>query len=336
MNGPDWDTRYSKHYVRRDGWLPASKEYIQKTGKSVVKYFTLCDVHAIDIFMLEMAGILPRDGNGKLPNVVICEGDWNKVPIINRLVKPPLEEAIIPESLEDLIAFEDDEYTRTTPLNTYEKDTLKRRKLRLKERHERFKLFLPFDIINFDPCNSILEKALEVNKLYKALEKIFELQKLTNHFLLFVTTSISNTHVSIERKCMKELSGNLEKYPRLKDAMIKRMGEVKYNKIPEQYRIPICFVKSFIVDIARRKGWYCEHKGVFVYENPNKSKMLASVVFCTQASGEQKEEAYLNDIIGVIEGQMKYYSNASALRDKSIKDDLKAIIDYREQVRRQH
>jgi len=191
-------------------------------------------------------------------------------------------------------------------------------------------------LINFDPCNSILEKALEVNKLYKALEKIFELQKLTNHFLLFVTTSISNTHVSIERKCMKELSGNLEKYPRLKDAMIKRMGEVKYNKIPEQYRIPICFVKSFIVDIARRKGWYCEHKGVFVYENPNKSKMLASVVFCTQASGEQKEEAYLNDIIGVIEGQMKYYSNASALRDKSIKDDLKAIIDYREQVRRQH
>lgn len=336
MNGPDWDTRYSKHYVRRDGWLPASKEYIQKTGKSVVKYFTLCDVQAIDIFMLEMAGILPRDDNGKLPNVVICEGIWEKVPIINKLVKPPLEEAIIPESLEDLITFEDDEYTRTTPLKTFEKDKSKRRRLRLKERHERFKLFLPFDIINFDPCNSILERALEVNKLYEALEKIFELQKLTNHFLLFVTTGISEVHTGIVRKFEKELGENLEKYPRFKDAMIKRLGEVRYSKIPAQYRIPICFVKSLMVDIARRKGWYCEHKGVFVYENPDRSKMLASVVFCTQARGERDEEAYLNDIIGVIEGQMKYHSHNRALRDQSIKDDLKTIINYREQVRKQH
>ncbi|HEY55132.1 MAG TPA: hypothetical protein G4N91_02480 [Dehalococcoidia bacterium] len=334
MNGPDWDTRYSKHYVRRDGWLPASKEYIKKTGKSVVKYFTLCDVHAIDIFMLEMEGILPRDENGKLPNVIICEGSVHKVPLINKLVKPPLEEAIILANLEDLITFEDDEYTRTTPLKTYERDRSKRQRLRLKERHERFKLFLPFDIINFDPSNSILGQALEVNKLYKALEKIFELQKLTNYFLLFVTTNISNPHVSIVRKCMKELGENLEKYPRLKEAMTKRLGEVEYNKIPEQYRIPICFVKSFVVDIARRKGWYCEHRGVFVYENPDKSKMLASVVFCTQVRGEQDEAAYLNDIISVIGGQMKYHSYADSLKDKPIQEDLKAIISYREKVRR--
>jgi len=334
MSEPDWDVRYGKHYVRRDGWLPASKEYMKKTGKSVVKYFTLCDVQALDIFMLEMARVLPRDENGKLPNVVICEGLAWKVPHINRLVKPPLEEAIIPESLEDLLTFEDDAYTRVTPLKTYERDKVKRRRLRLKERHERFKMFLPFDIINFDPCNSILGQALEVNRLYKALERVFEFQKLTNQFLLFVTTRISDMHVSIVRKCKKELSENVGKYPILKEAMIKSLGEIEYNKIPEQNRIPICFAKSILVDIARRKGWYCEHRGVFMYENPDKSKMLASVVFCTQASGEQDEEAYLNDIIGVIEGRVRYHSYADSLKDKSIKEDLEAIINYREQVRR--
>lgn len=334
MNGPNWDERFSKHYVRRDGWLPASKEYMKKTGKSRVKYFTLCDIHAIDVFMLELAGILPRDNNGRLPNVVICEGDISKVAKINKLVKPPLDEAIIPESLEELITFEDDEYTRNTPLKAFEKDKFKRKRLRLKERHERFKRFLPFDIINFDPCNSMLGQALEVNELYKALERIFEFQKSTSQFLLFVTTGISYIHPGIVRKCKKELSENIEKYPRLKEAMIERLGEIKYDKIPEQYRIPICFVKSILVDIARRKGWYCEHRGVFVYENPDKSKMLASVVFCTQASDEQDEAAYLKDIIGVIEGRVKYHSHANSLKDKSIKEDLKAIIDYREQVRK--
>jgi hypothetical protein len=335
VNGPNWDERYGKHYVRRDGWLPASREYMIKTGKAKVKYFTLCDVQAIDVFMLELAGVLRRDNNGRLPNVIICEGDMSKVAEINRLVKPPLDEAIIPESLEELITFKDDEYTRTTPLKTYEKDRLKRKRLRLKERHERFKMFMPFDIINFDPCNSILRQGLEGNKLYEALEEIFELQKLTNQFLLFVTTGISEIHPGIARKFERELGENLEKHPRLKDAMIKRLGEVTYSKIPEEYRIPICFVKSLMVDIARRKGWYCEHEGVFVYENPDRSRMLASVVFCTQAGEELDEEAYLNDIIGVVEGQMAYHSHASAVKDQSIKDDLGEIIDYREKVRSQ-
>jgi hypothetical protein len=334
MNGPDWDVRYGKHYVRRDGWLPASKEYIKKTGKSVVKYFTLCDVQALDIFMLEMAGILPRDDNGKLPNVVICEGDRGKVSEINRLVKPPLDEAIIPESLEDLLTFEDDEYTRVTPLRTFERDKAKRRRLRLKERHERFKLFLPFDIINFDPCNSILEKALEVNRLYKALEKIFELQRLTNHFLLFITTNMSKTHVSIVKKCQEDLRHNLEKYPKLKEVMLAEIGETEYSRIPEPHRVSFCFVKSILLEIAKRSGWNYEHKGIFVYENPDKSRMLASVIFCTRASGEQDESVYLNDFIGVIKGKVRYHSYADSLKDKSIREDLEAIKNYREQMRR--
>ena len=333
MNGLDWDIRYNKHYVRRDGWLPASKEYMEKTGKSVVKYFTLCDVQALDIFMLEMAGILPRDNNGRLPNVVICEGNISKVAQINRLVKPPLDEAIIPESLEDIITFEDDEYTRKTPLRAFEKDRSKRKRLRLKERHERFKMFLPFDIINFDPCNSILEQAIEVNRLYKALERIFELQKLTNHFLLFVTTQISNIHVSIEKKFQKDLEDNLDSYPELRQLVVKHLGKAEYKKIPEAYRMSICFVKSIIIQIAKKSGWYCEHKGIIVYENQDGTKMLASVAFCTLAGSKKDESIYIDDLMGIIQGKVSYHSYADSLKDKSIKEDLKEIIDYREQVR---
>jgi hypothetical protein len=334
MNSPDWDTRYSKHYVRRDSWLPASQEYKKNTGKSAVKYFTLCDVQAIDIFMLEMAGVLPRDQNGKLPNVIICEDVVSKAKEISRLVKPPMQEAIIAANLEDLLTFEDDEYTKNTPIGTYEQDKGKRLRLQLKERHERFKKYLPFDIVNFDPCESILEKALEVNKLYMSLEKLFEFQKKADKFLLFVTTNISKIHVAIEKKFEKDLSENLKKHLDLKEVIIKQLGGTEYRKIPEDYKKSICFVKSIMIPIARKTGWYCEHKGIVIYENPDKTKMLASAVLCTSVKSAQNESVYINDLIDIIKGKVSYHSYAESLRDKPLKDDLEKITKYREQIRK--
>ncbi|MBN1695129.1 hypothetical protein JW879_07000 [candidate division WOR-3 bacterium] len=284
--------------------------------------------------MLEMAGVLPRDQNGKLPNVFVCEDIESKAWEISKLLKPPIQEAIIPANLEDLLTFEDDEYTKNTPIGTFEQDKVKRLRLQLKERHERFKKYLPFDIVNFDPCGSVLEKALEVNRLYLSLEKLFEFQKKTDIFLLFVTTNISKIHIAVEKKFEKDYSENLKKHLDLKEVINKQLGGIEFRKIPEVYKKSICFVKSIIIPIARKTGWYCEHKGIIIYENPDKTKMLASAVLCTSVKSTQNESVYINDLIGVIKGKVSYHSYAEALKDKPLKDDLEKIKKYREQIRK--
>lgn len=336
MNGVDWDNRFIKHYVRRDGWLPASIEYCSQIGKPSIKYFTLCDTQAIDIFMLEKAGILKRDPNGKLPNVIICESDPSKLTDINNIVKPPLDEFIINETLEDLLTFKESADVRRREYDPFDvpRNKNERKKRRLKRRHERFKMYLPFDIINFDPSNSILERALNGNRLYEALECFFEFQKLTNQFLLFVTTKISGIHPGILKVFAQDLKDNLCKYPKFYEVMESKFGNVEFSKIPESYRSSVCFLKSIIVRIAKKSGWVIESKGIYTYQNKDGTKWLDSVMFCKLVASGQDESVYIDDIIKVIEGKMRNYSYADSLKDKSIKDDLKEIVAYREIVRK--
>ena len=175
MNSIDWDNRYIKHCVRKNGWLPASLEYMKRVKKESIKYFTLCDSQAIDIVMLEKAGILKRDMNGKLPNVIICEGDPNKLIDIYRVVKPPLDEFIINEKLEDLLTLRgivEVEMSGAAKFDT-PRGKEERKRIRLYRRFEKFKMCLPFDIINFDPSNSLLDRTIDSNRLYQALESFF-------------------------------------------------------------------------------------------------------------------------------------------------------------------
>lgn len=335
MNGLNWDKRYVKHYVRRDGWLPAGLEYRKRTGNKSVKYLTLCDEQAIDIFMLERAGILNRDSNGKLPNVIICEKDESKLTAINAIVKPPLQEFIINESLEDLLTYRERPHGLSIVDNRF--DTIRskeeRKKVRLERRHEQFKMYLPFDIINFDPSNSILERNLNSNRLYDALGCIFELQKLTNNFLLFVTTKISGTDPSITNLFAKDLRENLIKYPQFNAAMIAKFGISEFVKLPDPHRSSICFLKSIIVKMAMHSGWAIESHGSYAYENYDGSKWLSSVMFCKQSIVSDNESPYINDIIALIETKMKNYSYDSSLKDQPLKEDLRKIVEYRESIR---
>ena len=60
----NYETDPLKHYVRKRGWLRAAKQQKHVIGKRLKKvplrYFTFCAVDAIDVFMLERAGILKR------------------------------------------------------------------------------------------------------------------------------------------------------------------------------------------------------------------------------------------------------------------------------------
>lgn len=336
MSEPDWDTYHCKHCVRLYGWLPASKEYLEHARKANIKYFTLSATKAIDIFMFEREGLLARDKSGKLPNVVICEGTPGKVPEIFDVVRPPTKEAIIIGKLQEILTFEDDEYTRITPLPTYSKDRKKRERLRLKRTFDRLRRFFPFDIINFDPCDNLLNPEIANNKLYQALESVFDLQKSTTKFLLFVTTPIFGIAEGTKESFQRDFQHNIYKYPDINEALLSTTGTIEYDKLDDNKQMAFCVAKSIVMRAARNRGWNCVHKGIYIYENEHGNRFLNSVTLCTQASGEPSESSYVEDLVRIILDMPKYYSFSESSSNEQLKEHLNEIVRFREKSRQEY
>ncbi len=129
-----------------------------------------------------------------------------------------------------------------------------------------------------------------------------------------------------------DLRDNLKSYPEFGEALSKKFGSMELGSIPEPYRTSICFLKSILVKIAIKSGWVLENLGIYAYENKDGSKWLTSTVFCNLTEGEIDESLFISDIIQVIETKMSYYSYADSLKDKIVQDDLKSIVDYRENI----
>ena len=68
-----------KHYVRLEGWLPfaqrrlkairANRKPNQQRG---LRYFTFCAVGALDVLMLDVAGVIKKN-DGRFDNVVFFD-----------------------------------------------------------------------------------------------------------------------------------------------------------------------------------------------------------------------------------------------------------------------
>ncbi len=328
---PNWDTYHCKHCARLYGWLPASKEYLKLAKKANIKYFTLPGTKAIDIFMFEMEGLLLRDKKtGTLPNVVSCEEIQDKVPEILDVVRPLTKEAIIIGKLQDVLAFEDDEYTKITPLNAYSKDPKKRKQLRLKRTFERLRHFFPFDIINFDPCDNLLNPDITENRLCKALERIFELQYSTDKFLLFVTTPLFDVAAGSKNKLKEDYQSNVSKYPKIGEALLSSVKTTDYDKIDGNKKFAIGVAKSIILRAATNKGWECEHKGIYIYDNEGGNRFLNSVILCTKVSVEPNVTSYAADVIRIIKDMPTYYSYTRSSSDQTVKEHLKRVVEFRE------
>lgn len=329
----DFDTDYPKHCVRYYGWRPASKVFKSQIKKDSLKYFTLCAKQAIDVFMLESEGLLLRDQNGKMPNVIICEKEKEDAAEIFNLVRPPLEEAIIVGKLEDILTFEDTAETRELPSGKDVKDYKIRKLLRIKDLSERVKQYFPFDIINFDPYGNLLNPVPENNKLYHSFSKIFELQRSTDAFLLFVTTPIFDIHPDSESYLKCNFESNVSSHADVRTVLQSAVGTTDYDKIDKKKRIAIGFAKSMVISVARINGWNHKHLGIFVYESPSRRKMLSSVVQFSKARTAPSESAYVEDIVGLINQMPVYYSYEKSLKNEEVKKHLKEIIKYREEIR---
>ena len=324
----DYDKYYGKHCARYYGWLPASKEYKDQI-KRIPKYFTLCGAQAIDVFMLECENVLVRDKNKKLPNVIVCEDQeeaW--IEILNR-VHPPIKEAVILGKLQDILTFEDDEDTRGRSPDDDEPSFEIRKKLIIKGKFEQLVKQFPFDIINFDPCESLIDQDLKSNMLYQAFKKIFELQKFINTFLLFITTNITEIHPDIQSRFRRSFKFNVSKYPKIRDALLSSVGTIIYDKIDENKIKALSFAKSIALKAA--KGWDCEHYGIYIYEfEPGGTRMLSSVVKLSKSDDSKDESLYVEDINRLIEQMPEYYSYEDSLNNLELRNHLDKIVEYRD------
>jgi hypothetical protein len=333
----NYDTYYEKHCGRYYGWLPASKEYKCQSQKDSLKYFTLCAKEAIDVFMFEMEGVLLRDEYGRLPNVFICESEISVAQSILSLVRPPIKEALIVGRLERILTFQDDDQTRGRSPDEEERNRHIREKLYIKGLAQRLKSYFPFDIINFDPYGNLLNPDDRSNKLYQSFERIFELQKDINTFLLFVTTPIIDIHSEFKCRFRSDFDSNVSNYDKIRSAL--KSLTTNYDELEKNKQISIAIAKSIVNRIAKNKGWSSEHKGIYIYENINGTKMFTSVVQFTQITQENglfAESLYVDDIVRVIEKMPKYDSYEDSLNNQEVKDHLDRIVQFREESRNQY
>jgi len=333
MSEINYNTHYPKHCVRYYGWLPASKKHRKLVNKESLKYFTLCAKQAIDVFMFESENLLSRDSRGKLPNVIICEQEMAAAAEILALVRPPLSESLIVGKLEEILTFRDTRETSGRSLDVDDRRSEIRKLLRNKRNFELLKRFFPFDIINVDTSRNFFNPPLDTNKMYASLSKIFELQRGINTFLLFVTTPIFDIHPDSDTRLRRDFESNVSTHQSIRGALASARGPPDSPQLDTTKKVAGGFAKSIVIPAARKEGWGHKHQGIFVYESPNRNKMLSSVIQFSKGSTTSDDSQYIEDIVQIIKKMPKYYSYEASLQDHKVIAHLNSIIRYREEIR---
>lgn len=340
MSEPDWWRYLPKHCARYHTWKPACTEFTQKSKPRLIKYFTLCGDSAVDVFMFERLGILSRNAVGRIQNIVICEEDENKLDDIEKYVKPPTP--VINCELGKVLTFQDSPETEHIQPLDKRKLTLEERKI---ERIKRFQPILmdlfPFDIINFDPCRSLLNTESEDTKnLLPGLMKIFEIQRELgkNQFILILTIPLGNgsplgsVSPSVESEFQSDFKNNIDNQSGIKVAIGNKFATINYDEIDEMARISLSIAKTIILKHTK-DYWNCEHKGIDIYENNRGNKYLSSVIlFIRKDNGLFDDTNYIEEIKRVILEYPAFYSYERSSNDEVVDGDLKAIKEFAESI----
>lgn len=327
----NWDEYYSKHCARFYGWLPAGKAFKDKQKKKKLKYFTLCDTNAIDIFMFEMEGILQRDKNQVLTDIIICESDSGKIEKIFENVRPPLRESIVFGKVEELLLFEDNEKLKSIDPESDVRNLNLRQQVKIRRDALRLQNNFPFDIINFDPCNSLLRPN---KRMYQTLDKIFEFQTKAdiNDFLLLVTTPIGEDDAKLEQ-FKNDYKNNIDDYKIIADASNKILGTLDFDEIDDYIKqVSIGFGKTLLSKIALKYGWKCSHKGIYAYENNTKRFMLTTVTELSRDTNNEDKSWYPLEIVNIIENMPQIFTYENSLQDDKVKDNLDKVVLHRDEM----
>ena len=367
----DWDTDKLKHYVRMKGWCPACQWRAERVQwqirsrgdcrRTPLKYFTLCASKAIDVFMLERAGLLARSSStGRHDHVFFCEQDLEEYAKIIELIGT--NGFLGP--LEGIILFEDDDDTKGRSLDDNKRvERLVRRKLKLKEQHEKLVSAFPFDVVNLDVCGTIFPPGKgRISPMIAALRRILDWQlRQDEHdghachgFTLLLTSSLDNGPV--DRSAMEDLLNRMKqnlKYGEFRDAFEERWKHTEPDALFEQ-DFPSFFclaLPKVLIRDGLERGWDAAYRGIYLYRRVDAKSgatysMMSSVTHFLR-SKQSSSRTTLNKT--AFEAQLDRYVQAASdvvkfspavvneeLNDEAtlagVTSDLEAIKNYRDEI----
>lgn len=292
MSRIDYRTDILKHFVRKQGWLPASKiqeQAIRKRSKKIpLRYFTFCAAEAIDVFMLEKEQILKRsEQTGRLESVFFCEEDEADFGKIANLIGSPAQG--FEGDFAKIVLFEDDEDTDgksledDTPYSEIPETVY--RKLKYKDAHRRFREAFPFDVINLDVFGVMFPPRKGViTPLLESLIKIIEWQTSSRfpvnnqpckQFTLFLTSHIDpeQTDKDAITQLSRRLAENLEANIDFQVEFVKRFGhqdveDLVRNNFAEFFCLAL--PKFIIYRSLFHFGWTVTQSPTFLYNREDR------------------------------------------------------------------
>lgn len=357
----DWDTDEVKHFVRKDGWLPAATNQLQncQAAGRPLKYLTFCAAQAIDVFMLLRSGVLQRDPETNcVLNTYFCEEKPEEFTRITELIGSH-EQGFLGD-FQEMILFEDDSETNGKSINdtreSYSRQV--RDRLNVKDRHERFSAAAPFDLINLDICGRFFPpKGGVVSPIIRAISRLLELQGAScsngqklDEFTMFVTTHVEarGTNPEAVNKLVTMMESNRTKYAGFDESMTKRFGSISTIDIPSHdfndfYNVAI---PKMIIEMAYDLGWMVDLEFTGTYERswpahqgeePAQYRMLALVARFTRITEGQLELGHQSSPLDV-----EYSKRVSLVVDTPVDEigsdqqrvadvssDLLEVVNYR-------
>lgn len=365
MNHINFEEDPLKHYVRKNGWLAAAKQQkkvIRSRSKKIpLRYFTFCAVGAIDVFMLELAGILKRsEKTGYLEGVYFCEEDPVDYTRITNLLG--LEAQGFLGKFERIVLFKDDKDTigkTRNDGNFYPPEVDK--KLIYKDAHHRLREAFPFDIINLDVCGAMFPPRKNImNPLLKSIIQILDWQTNSTfpinnleckQFTLFLTSHI-NSADRTNQKAIQQLTDllidNINTNPDFQEAFVNRYSHNQVQKLVSEnfpeficLAIPKLMIKRALLDF----GWEVDHGETYIFHRDDKWKdnkqyqimHTISVYKRISNSSEQldafKMEQYFQSVTQLINDGIQWIDGIveNSNIKQELEEDLIQIVEFRDQ-----
>lgn len=289
MQEINFETDVLKHYVRKHGWIKASrhqKQAIRNRSKKIpLRYFTFCAAEAIDVFMLVHEGIISRSNEtGRLEGVYFCEENESKFGIISELIGSP--EQGFQGEFQKIVLFNDTPETvdkKMSDENFYSEEI--RRILRIKDANERLINAFPFDIINLDVCGVMFPpKSGVFAPILESIVKMLEWQTKSQfsvsgneckNFTLFLTTHVdkSNTNNDAIHQLRNKVEDNIKANFNFQKAFEEKFGHDNVEKLTEMDYptfLSIGLPKYIIHEALFTLGWKVTCGPTFLYSREYK------------------------------------------------------------------
>ena len=369
MSHINYEDDLLKHYVRTDGWLAAAqqqKRAIRRRSKRIpLRYFTFCAAEAIDVFMLERAGILERAaGTGYLEGVYFCEKNSEHFGKIADFIGSP-EQGFRGEFEEIVLFKEDAETSGKTWLEEGENPHSPeiREKLQVKDTHLRLKEAFPFDIVNLDvfgvmfPAKKgiiapLLESILQI--LAWQTKATFPInQRPCNQFTLFLTSHIDSDHINqaaieqLENRVNENISASQD----FRDAFVNRYCHDNVKKlVRENFAEFFCVaLPKFVIHQALFDlGWHVTCGPTYLYNRDDKWEedkryqiMHTVAVYERITNFGQRLDApssaqYIRTVTQLVKNGVKWVEEAIDKPDiqQELAEDLRQIVEWRDRQRK--